>query len=309
MSNTTLIAVDHGNYAIKTLGHSFISGLSEHLVKPPLAADLLEYEGKFWTLSADRISYKRDKTRDDRFFILTLFAVAKELQSAGELSPMKSIDLAIGLPPEHFGSLHKKFIQYFKRPGAIKFVYNETPVCLMIREVFVYPQAFAAVALRANSLAGINRLFAVDIGGYTTDVLLLRNGRPDMQFCRSLEIGIITMHNDLIGKVNSLHDMTIEDEHISAVLQGQHTILPDEVKQTIMSASQLHAENILDKLRELKIDLRSNPAIFIGGGSVLLKPFIEASPLVAQSEFIMEQNANALGYQLLASAQLQKTSC
>ena len=37
-------------------------------------------------------------------------------------------------------------------------------------------------------------MFIVDIGGYTTDVLLLRNGKPDLQFCRSLESGVITMN-------------------------------------------------------------------------------------------------------------------
>jgi plasmid segregation protein ParM len=26
-------------------------------------------------------------------------------------------------------------------------------------------------------------MFVIDIGGYTTDVLLLRNGKPDLQFC------------------------------------------------------------------------------------------------------------------------------
>ena len=31
-----LIAIDHGNYAVKTPSFSFVSGLSEHTVKPPL---------------------------------------------------------------------------------------------------------------------------------------------------------------------------------------------------------------------------------------------------------------------------------
>ena len=34
-----LIAIDHGNYAIKTPNHSFVSGLSEHTVKPPMTDD------------------------------------------------------------------------------------------------------------------------------------------------------------------------------------------------------------------------------------------------------------------------------
>ena len=31
-----LIAIDHGNFAIKTVNHSFVAGLAEHTVKPPL---------------------------------------------------------------------------------------------------------------------------------------------------------------------------------------------------------------------------------------------------------------------------------
>jgi hypothetical protein len=75
------------------------------------------------------------------------------------------------------------------------------------------------------------------LDGYTTDVLLLRNSRPDLQFCRSLEIGVITMNNDIIGKVGALHDMRIEDDHISAVIQNRQTILPNDVIRTIRKAA------------------------------------------------------------------------
>lgn len=105
-------------------------------------------------------------------------------------------------------------------------------------------------------------------------------------------------------KVSALHDMLIEDEHISAVLTGADTILPDDVKQTICGATKLHADNILNQLRELQVDLRSNPAIFIGGGSILLRPFLEQSPLVAKADFVENPNANALGYEMLGNQKL-----
>ena len=105
-------------------------------------------------------------------------------------------------------------------------------------------------------------------------------------------------------KVSALHDMLIEDEHISAVLTGADTILPDDVKQTICGATKLHADNILNQLRELQVDLHSNPAIFIGGGSILLRPFLEQSPLVAKADFVDNPNANALGYEMLGNQKL-----
>ena len=194
-----LIAVDHGNYAIKTPNFSFVSGLSEHTIKPPMADEIMEYEGKYWTLTGQRFSYMRDKTKDDRFFILTLFAIAKEMSASGNISPFEQIDLAVGLPPEHYGALKTKFAQYFKRSGTIRFAYNDQPVSITIRNVCVYPQAYAAVVPQSGTLLHTIRMFVVDVGGYTTDVLLFRDGKPDLQFCRSLETGVITMNNVLLA--------------------------------------------------------------------------------------------------------------
>jgi plasmid segregation protein ParM len=302
-----LFSIDHGNYAVKSRGRCFIAGLAEYSICPPLAEHVIEYGGSFWTLTGSRISYMRDKTKDDRYFILTLFAVTMELSAVIEPLPNADIDLAVGLPPEHFSALKDKYAAYFKREG-VKFTYNGIPFRLTIRRVFVYPQAYAAVVPMSRSLLGMQRVFIVDIGGYTTDVLLLRNAKPDLQFCRSLELGVITMNNGIIGKVGALHDMKIEEEHIIAVIQGQETILPDDVKHTIRESASRHADTILDKLRELQVDLRSNPVIFIGGGAALFKEYIANSPMVAKADFIPDPKANAIGYDMLAAAHIQKIS-
>ena len=223
----------------------------------------------------------------------------------GQLQPMLSVELAVGLPPEHYGTLRDKFANYFKR-GSIQFVFNDTPICLMVQQVFVYPQAYAAVVPQAEKLRETPRTFVVDIGGYTTDVLLLRTTRPDMQFCRSLELGVIDMNNAIIGKVSALHDIQIEDAHIADIIMGRPSILPQEVQDTIFSETRSYSSQILDKLRELKVDLRATPAIFIGGGAALFRNFIESSPLVAHADFIPDQRANAIGYGMLANAQLSR---
>lgn len=301
-----LLGIDHGNYAVKTRGFDFLSGLAEHTVKPPMTDEILEYQGKYWTLSGKRLSYMRDKTQDDRFFILSLFAIAKELEKRGKYVPMEKIQLAVGLPPEHYGLLRERFGEYFKNRGMTEFIYGGKPYRIFIDRVMVFPQAYAAVIQKSSLIVKTVRVFVIDIGGYTTDVLLLRNGKPDLQFCRSLETGIITMNNEIVRKVGALHDMRIEDEHISAVLGGKEIILPEEIKVTVREEAKLHAKEILDQLRELQVDLRANPAIFIGGGSVLLKPFLEQSPLVVQTDFIKDCHANAIGYEMLAESQMKR---
>lgn len=115
------------------------------------------------------------------------------------------------------------------------------------------------------------------------------------------------MNNEIVRKVGALHDMRIEDEHIRAVLNREDTILPNEVIETIKAEIGKHAKAILDQLRELQVDLRSNPAVFIGDGSILLRPFLENSPMVAKADFVDSPNANALGYEMLARAALRAT--
>ena len=112
--------------------------------------------------------------------------------------------------------------------------------------------------------------------------------------------------DDVIRKVSTQYDMKIEDEHIAAVLQERKIYLPEEVKQEIFRAAQSHANDILNQLRELQVDLRANPAIFIGGGSILLQPYLSESPLVGNAEFIDSPNANALGYEMLGEKQLAR---
>lgn len=74
--------------------------------------------------------------------------------------------------------------------------------------------------------------------------------------------------------------------------------------ETITGATKQHASNILNQLRELQVDLRSNPAIFVGGGSILLRPFLENSPMVMRCSFVDSPNANALGYEMLGRTQM-----
>lgn len=299
-----LFSVDHGNSAIKTPNFVFTSGLADYPVKPPVETDVLEFGGQFWTLSGKRIAYMRDKTKDERFFVLTLFAIAKEMQRANMTQSVVEADLAVGLPPEHY-ELRKQFSEYFQR-GRVSFVFNGIPICLVIGNVMVYPQAYAAVVPRAQSLRETSRTFVIDIGGFTTDVLLLREAKPDLQFCRSLEMGVIHMSNDIIGRVSALYGINIDDDHIVDVIQGRHTILPEEVKQMILNAVRHYVADILNKLRELQVDLRAAPAIFVGGGAVLFKAFIKDSPLSANADFIENPKANAIGYDLLGAAQQRR---
>lgn len=91
------IAIDHGNKNMKTAHRVFTSGLSESDTRPPFGENILQYGGKYYVLSEQRIPYLRDKTLDDRFFVLTLFAIAFELEAAGLHTSDNVVDIQLAV--------------------------------------------------------------------------------------------------------------------------------------------------------------------------------------------------------------------
>lgn len=308
LKDKLIIGVDNGNANTKTAHVSFISGINTHDLRPPMVDELIEYNDKYYTLSNKRNIYTRDKTKNDDCFILTLFAIAKEILYENKYSSDRmDVYLSTGLPPEHYSLLREKFRDYFlKRGNKIDFKYNDKDFKINILDVLVFPQAFSAIATKASNLKEYSRTFVIDLGGFTVDTFLLANGRPDMSYCRSLELGIITMCNTIKRRVSVAFDIAIEDEHIIDVLTDRPTVLNDNVKNLIFEEARKHVENILDTLREQGVDLKANPAIFAGGGAMLLKKYFEESTKTETTEFILDVSANALGYAILADGQLRR---
>lgn len=102
-----MMPIDTGNKAIKTEHFEFHSGISVLEDIPGEGEEAVKYQGRYYRLSPERNVYLPDKSVDERYYILTLFAVAKELR---ELKPPRlflpgevlEIDLVVGLPPLYY---------------------------------------------------------------------------------------------------------------------------------------------------------------------------------------------------------------
>ena len=160
------IAVDHGNRNMKTCSQVFTTGLTIQDKKPARGEKFLFYEGKYYVLSENRIPYQRDKTQDDRFFILTLFAIVKELEENPLIQPedVIQVDLPIGLPPKHYAELCERYESYFKRQGKIHDInYCGSTYHITIGEVMAFPQDYAAMMTMIEKLQQIPKVVGIDI--------------------------------------------------------------------------------------------------------------------------------------------------
>ena len=295
-----LIAIDHGNKQMKTI-HClpFVSGLAESITRP-FGSNILEYQDKFYTLSNQRIPYKRDKTEDDRFFILTLFGIAEELHMEEKYGEeVVHVSLAVGLPPAHYGAQSQAFIRYFSGRGIVNFQYRDNPYTIYIKDVRCYPQAFAAAVTMMNKLLDKPRVLIVDIGGFTADYLMMRSGRADLSICDSLENGVILLYNRIRTKVNSEFDILLEETDIDDILKDGESGYFPEVVSLVEKLARDFVNDLANSLRERMLDLMSGTVVFVGGGAILLRRQIEASGKVRNAVFVEDINANAKGYEFL----------
>ena len=99
--NTIAIGIDHGWSQIKTVNTDvFTSGVKEITTMPALYDNVLEYEGKYYKIGGERLEVKENKVLDENFYLLTLAAIAKELEYRCKRNA--HILLAVGLPIGRF---------------------------------------------------------------------------------------------------------------------------------------------------------------------------------------------------------------
>ena len=95
-NNTIILGIDHGYGNIKTAHTCFPTGVTAHKKEPTFHNDLLIYNDHFYTIGEGHKEFTADKMMDEDYYVLTLAAIAREL----ELRRLTSarVYLAVGLP-------------------------------------------------------------------------------------------------------------------------------------------------------------------------------------------------------------------
>ena len=262
-----LISIDHGNKQIKTNCRTFVSGLRESDTKPPFGKEVLFYKGKYYTLTDQRIPYMRDKTVDERYFILTLFAIGFELAGTDyRQDEVADVQLSIGLPPAHYGAQYERFENYFLNRDIIDFQLDGKAYSIFISKALCFPQAYAAIMPIYQRICQYPKVTVLDIGGFTADYLLVKFGEAKLSVCDSLDNGVITLYNSIKSKVNADFDMLLDESDIDAILKDMPTDYDESVIHIVQEQAQVFVNDLFGTLRERKIDMRSGKAVFVGGG-------------------------------------------
>ena len=298
MSDLIIIGVDHGYAAMKTAHFSFPTGLVEYEHEPYTQKDVLEYGGKYYVVGSARQPLQRDKTRTEDYYLLTLAAIAKELDSRS-MERTAEVLLAAGLPLTSFGRDKKKFRDYLLRDGKpVYFRYEGRDYTVRFTDVMLFPQGYAAV-LTQTELLDEPSVIVADIGGWTVDLMRLDNRIPNAATCRSLELGMIRCLDEIGEKARQMFGVSMTDVQIESILRGGAVSVDDRIRAVIHTQAGQYVQDLLSAIMESGLDVRAMPAIFLGGGAALLKRHVTATESLCRPLIRDDVCLNAKGYERL----------
>ena len=298
MKDVIVIGVDHGYAAMKTVHFSFPTGLVEYEHEPYTQKDVLEYGGRYYVVGSGRQPLQRDKTQTEDYYLLTLAAIAKELEHRGA-EHTASVHLAAGLPLTSFGRDKKSFRSYLYRDGsAIPFRYEGQDYTVTIQEVSLFPQGYAAV-LTQTELLDEPSVIVADIGGWTVDLMEVDNQVPNAATCRSLELGVIRCLNEISEQLRRTLGLSLTNAQIESVLRGVPSSLSREVRELIQKEAERYIARLLSAIQECGMDYRAMPMVVLGGGASILARHVSPRAGLCGLFTLEDDKRNAQGFQRL----------
>ncbi len=318
------IGCDVGNYDTKTQLTITESSFAVYEQEPCMANEYLYFEGKYYVPTTERNHQEQDKTVNDYATIMEIFGMAKEILAQTlnncmtaetmqkKVSEVTSIRLGIGLPVGFFSKYAKATLAYtedrFK--NGIVFDYKSVKYRnllfhydLKVDKVRIFPQDVISVI--KNPDLNVPRKYEdyniIGFGGNTLDVIPIRNRMPRVDDVVSLESGTTQMYSEIMKKFQQ-NGYTAAKEYqiIEKVIRGDVTLLDKESRKAektlILDTARAYSDRMVNELIHKKVNFSDYPTVFIGGGALLLREFLESNPAFAELEFVKSVNENAVYY-------------
>ena len=106
----TVIGIDHGYGNMKTATRCFPSGVARYDKEPIFQNNLLVYNGMYYQIGEEHKEFCAEKTQDEDYYVLTLAAIARELDGKG--MNRATVHIAAGLPLTWVATQKEDFQKY-----------------------------------------------------------------------------------------------------------------------------------------------------------------------------------------------------
>lgn len=299
-NNMKIIAVDHGYGNIKTANTVTPTGVTISETEPIFSGNLLEYEGRYYRIGDSRKEFVADKVLDEDYYILTLMAIARELNVFGIREA--TVHLAAGLPLTWIRRQREDFRTYLLRHEEVYYRFNGKGYHIHFAGCTLYPQGYPAIINQLSSFKGSNLL--ADIGNGTMNLLYIQNKKPMENKCWTEKQGVnqcmIAARNAVLDKFGA----KIDDATIEQVLRFKTADIGSDYLTCIQNAARQYVADIFATLRRYEYNPDLMRLTIVGGGGCLVRNYGEYD---ADRVTILEDIcATAKGYEYLACMSLRR---
>ena len=293
-TNPIIIGIDHGYGNIKTAHCCFKTGVAAYDKEPTFKSNLLIYEGRYYLIGEEHKEFISDKMTDSDYYILTLAAVAREL-NIRKLTSAR-VYLAAGLPLTWVSEQKDSFKAYLLQNDSADFTFKGVDYHVDFVGADIFPQGFSAVADKLREFKGINML--CDIGNGTMNVMYINECRPLAKKCFTEKYGtnqcMLAVRENLMKQFGVSVDETV----LERVIRHGTADISQRYLTAIRDTATEYAEGIFRRLREHEYDPELMRLYVVGGGSCILKNFgsYDKDRVIINDDIC----ATAKGYELLA---------
>jgi plasmid segregation protein ParM len=296
-----IIGIDSGYGNIKTANCCFPSCVSAYDAEPVFKENLLIYDGRYYLIGEGHKEFLADKTKDMDYYVLTLAAIAREM-NIRKLTTGK-VRIAAGLPLTWVSGQRTEFREYLMQNRELDFTFRGTDYHVELVGVDIFPQGFAAVADKLSEFKGVNML--CDIGNGTMNIMFINDKKPVAGNMFTEKYGT---HQCLLAvreNVMRVHHTTVDDAIINRVFRFGTADISPEFLKTITDTATEYVRGIFKRLREHEYNPELMRLYVLGGGSCLIRNFgIYETDRVTINDDIC---ATAKGYEYLAEINARRS--
>ena len=295
---TYIIGIDHGY--MKTANCCFQAGVTVYDKEPIFKDNLLVWNNKYYLISAEHKEFSADKMLDEDYYILTLAAIARELNIAKIYSA--DVLIAAGLPLTWVSEQREEFKRYLLKNETVDFNFKGKDYHICIVGADVYPQGFAAIVNHLSDFLGVNML--CDIGNGTMNIMFVNDKKPNPHRCFTEKFGTHQCMLHIRENLMRIHHAEPPEEMITRVLRFSTADIDSDYLKTITNTAKEYAEGIFRILREHGYDSKLMKLYIVGGGGCMIRNFAEYD----ESRITVNDDicATAKGYERMLEMKLIK---
>ena len=300
LRNTKIIAVDHGYGNMKTANTVTPTGIKAYETEPIFTGNILEYNGIYYRIGEGHKEFIPDKAMDEEYYLLTLMAIARELNvfSIREAD----VHLAAGLPLTWIRNQREAFRSYLLQNPEVHYLFNGKEYYLRFVGCSLYPQGYPAIVNQLGNFKGTNLL--ADIGNGTMNILYVNNKKAQESRCWTEKLGV---NQCMIAAKNAVLDkfgVKIEESTVEQILRFGTADISTPYLDCISSIARQYVAELFSTLRKYEYNPDLMRLYVVGGGGCLIRNFGTYDK--SRVTIIDDICATAKGYESLAYMSLKR---